>query len=355
MRIRLKGIASATKKLADGSRRRYWYAWRGGPKLEGTPGSPAFMASYHAAIEGRKTIHGSRGTLAGLIAGFRASHEFESLSDHSKNNYGRALRVIGDKFGTMSLSALQEPTARGVFKEWREEIARAKPATADYYWMVLGRVLSVAKDRGHITANVCERGGQVFKRGSRKDKIWTAADEAAFLARAPERLHLPLLLALWTGQRLGDLLALTWMQYDGRVIRLRQGKTGARVVIPASTVLKAALDPIREFDGPVLLTSRGTPWTTRGFHKSWQVACEKAGVTGLTFHDLRGSAVTRLAQAGCTVPEIASITGHSLSSVHSILDTHYLNRDGLAESAIAKLERGSKPANRAANRPADED
>ena len=32
----------------------------------------------------------------------------------------------------------------------------------------------------------------------------------------------------------------------------------------------------------------------------------------LTFHDLRGSAVTRLARAECTTAEIATITGHSL-------------------------------------------
>jgi hypothetical protein len=53
--------------------------------------------------------------------------------------------------------------------------------------------------------------------------------------------------------------------------------------------------------------------------------------------------VTRLAICGCTEAEIATITGHSLRSVRAILDTHYLNRDpALAESAIRKLERGTK-------------
>ena len=62
-------------------------------------------------------------------------------------------------------------------------------------------------------------------------------------------------------------------------------------------------------------------------------------MTGLTFHDLRGTAVTRLALAGCTEAEIATITGHSLRDVRSILDANYLHRDpALAESAIRKLE-----------------
>jgi hypothetical protein len=53
--------------------------------------------------------------------------------------------------------------------------------------------------------------------------------------------------------------------------------------------------------------------------------------------------VTRLAVAGCTVPEIAAITGHSLKDVQDILDRHYLSRDqALAETAIRKLETGTR-------------
>jgi hypothetical protein len=62
----------------------------------------------------------------------------------------------------------------------------------------------------------------------------------------------------------------------------------------------------------------------------------------VTFNDLRGTAVTRLAIAGCTEAEIVTITGHSLRDVRSILDAHYLSRDpALAESAIRKLEQGT--------------
>jgi len=78
---------------------------------------------------------------------------------------------------------------------------------------------------------------------------------------------------------------------------------------------------------------------------SWRKACSKGGIVGVTFNDLRGTAVTRLALADCTEAEIATITGHSLRDVRSILDTHYLYRDdlyrdaALAESAIRKLEK----------------
>ena len=51
---------------------------------------------------------------------------------------------------------------------------------------------------------------------------------------------------------------------------------------------------------------------------------QAAGIIGVTFNDLRGTAVTRLAMAGCTEAEIATITGHSMRDVRSILDGHYL-------------------------------
>src|SRR5262249_57988999 len=96
--------------------------------------------------------------------------------------------------------------------------------------------------------------------------------------------------------------------------------------------------------GPIILTSTDKwPWTPDGFRASWGKACGRAGVVGVTFNDLRGTAVTRLALAGCTEPEIATITGHSLRDVRTILDSHYLHpHPAVAESAIQKLERRTK-------------
>jgi integrase len=166
------------------------------------------------------------------------------------------------------------------------------------------------------------------------------------LERAPAHLHLPLLLALWTGQRQGDLLRLPWSAYDGTHIRFRQSKGGKRVVIRVGAPLKAALDATPKRSTIILTNSEGKPWTPDGFRASWSKACKRAGIVGVTFHDLRGTAVTRLALAECTEAEIATITGHSLRSVRAILDTHYLARDpALGESAIRKLERGTKTPN----------
>ena len=117
-------------------------------------------------------------------------------------------------------------------------------------------------------------------------------------------------------------------------------------MIPVGEPLRAALDAAPKHSPIILTNSEGKPWTSDGFRASWGKACKAAGITGLTFHDLRGTAVSRLAVVGSTEAEIAAITGHSLRDVHSIIDAHYLARDpALGESAIRKLEKGTKTPN----------
>lgn len=353
MRVRLKGVASATKVLADGTSVTYYYAWRGGPRLTGEPGAPDFVASYNAAVATRTPA--PPGVFNKLIDLYLDSTEFrDELSERSKKDYRRHVDRIRAKFGSMPLLAVDDKRARGTFKAWRDEIAAKTPRQADYIWTVLARILSVAKDRGEIATNQCEKGGRVYA-SDRADIIWTAADIEIFCKKASKELQFALLLALWTGQRLGDLRRLTWAAYDGACIRLQQSKggrkakkngrkakAGPRVTIPVSKVLKAALDKAKASatTTTILCTSRGTPWTEDGFQASWQKAYTRSGLPrGLHFHDLRGTAVTRLALAGCTVPEIAAITGHSMKDVEAILQAHYLGgRIELAVQAIEKLD-----------------
>jgi integrase len=339
MRVVLKGIDSARKRLADGSFRLYYYAWRGGPRLDGEPGSAAFVASYNRAIAARPTKSLRSHTIEALVDSYLDSQDFATKRDRTRSDYRKIAARIVREFGDMPQAALVDKRARGTFLEWRDTMAKSSRRQADYSWTVLALVLSWAKGRGMIDINPCERGGRVYS-GARADKVWRAEEEAAFLATASPALSLAFLMAVWTGQRQGDLLALTWTAYDGSKIRLRQGKTSRYVVIPVGKPLKAMLDATPRRAVTILTTQAGLTWTPDGFRASWGKAARRAGIHGLTFHDLRGTAVLRLALAECTVPEIATITGHSIRDVQSILDANYFHRDvALAESAIRKLER----------------
>lgn len=357
MRMNLKGIARTWKTLSDGSRCRYIYAWRGGPLLrdeDGTPlqdGDPRLVKAYADAIASHRVVQAD--TLDTLIDEFMRSSEYTTKSDKSRKGYDLYIRRLRDyRFGKaglplteLSTRAIQEPNARGLFKAWRDTMAD-KPRTADYAWVTLARILSVAKDNGRILVNVCERGGRLYT-ADRAEKIWTSDDIQAIMQNASEPLRMAFLMALWTGQREGDLLRVPWSAYDGKRIRIRQGKTGARVSVPVGQPLKVALDAAAQSKKTttILANTRGRSWTEDGFRASWGKACRSAGIEGLTFHDIRGTAVTRLALAGCSTSQIASITGHALKDVEHILDAHYLGgRVELAEQAMAKLERYARNA-----------
>jgi len=276
-----------------------------------------------------------------IIAQYKAAPEFTGLATSTRRAYLTYIKLIEIEFGDLPLAALADRRVRGDFKTWRDSFA-ATPRKADYAWTTLARVMSFAKDRGIISTNPCERGGRLYV-ANRRDKIWTEQDIAAVLAVASEEIQLALILALWTGQRQGDLLRLSWSAYESPNIRLRQSKGGRRVAMPAGAPLRALLDATAR-RGPLILTNtRGLAWTSDGFRTSWAKTCERAGIDGLTFHDLRGTAVVRLAIAGATVPQIAAVTGHSLKDVEAILDAHYLGRDiRLAEAAVLKLEARTK-------------
>src|SRR5215467_6221070 len=257
MKVELRGVA---KVKAKG--RTYYYAWRGGPRLRGEPGSPEFLASYNEAVATKITA--PEGRLLRLLQDYQRTQNFLGLRNRTQSDYTGQIKKIELKFGDMPIKALADRRARGVFMDWRDELALSSLRGADYTWTVLAAVLAWAKDRGKIPINPCERGGRVYNH-TRVDKVWSIEDEEAFLKSATAHLHLPLLLALWTGQRQGDLLRLPWSAYDGKEIRLRQSKSvrkGSRrpvtVTIPVGAPLKEALDAAaKDKRSTIILTTDG--------------------------------------------------------------------------------------------------
>lgn len=179
----------------------------------------------------------------------------------------------------------------------------------------------------------------------RAEIIWTDEHLELIEEKARPDIKLAVFLALNTSQRKKDLLTLPLSSYDGKFIKVKQSKTKEYVKISVFGMLKQHLDDNiaarakKRYDAATLLVnSRGRAWTSDGFDSSFQKTKKNLKIEGVTFHDLRGTSVTYLALAGCTPPEIASFTGHSLDDVNAILDAHYMGgRAKLAEQAVEKL------------------
>jgi integrase len=275
--------------------------------------------------------------------GYKASQDFLGLSPRTQFDYLKQIKKIELKFGDLPLAALEDARVTLEFRRWRDTMANS-PRQADYAWTVLMRLLSWARANGITSYRPPERIEHLY-RADRSEQIWGEQELAAFLAVASEPLQRALMLALETGQRQGDLLTLPWSAYEeddqGQFwMRLRQSKTGRRVNIPVTRRLRAMLENAKRTGTIILTNPRGLPWQSNSFRKAWGDATRKAKIVGLTFHDLRGTAVTRLAEAECSSAEIASITGHSMRDVGAILDTYLARTGKIAVAAIAKLERG---------------
>lgn len=324
----LKGIHKTSKKLADGTKRHYYYAWKGkgAPLLKGEYGSKEFIASYLEVVEVHIKSPVKRTTLGFLIREYETSNKFKQLAPRTRADYTKILNVIEKEFSEFPLSASDNPKTRVIFHKWREKLSGRSARQADYHFAVLSAVFAFGFKAGYVAKNPCENMGSLYK-SNRREKIWGEEQEVAFLSSAPRHLHLPFMLALYTAQRQGDLLKLTWTAYDGEFIRLAQGKTRKKLAIKVLSNLKPYLDEAKNRKGRglyILETTGNTRWTSDGFSASWRKAVQAAGIDGLTFHDLRGSAITRFYNAGMAIEQIAAISGHSINEIKTTLEQNYL-------------------------------
>lgn len=354
MRAQLKGVYESRKRLADGSRRTYYFlrgfgALRPLPDDEDerfSPGSPAFMRAYHAAIEAPRKAR-TAGTLQSVIDSYQKSSAFVHLAPRTKKDYLGHLAKIeraklidsGPAFGTYPLDAVEDPKIRRRLLDWRDEMAKSSPRQADATFGVLRIILEWARDRGLIAHNHATRPKKVY-RADRSERLWLPDQIAAFRAAASPEMLIAFELALWTGQRQGDILALGWSSYTGDRLQFRQGKRKRKVDMRVPLQLRKALDAAKANAKAltILQTRSGRPWTKSHFNNHWRPTMLKAGLDGLHFHDLRGTACTALAEAGATPSEIAAVLGWTVSTVNRMLDTYQAMTAALSDSAVTKLE-----------------
>lgn len=372
--IKLKGINKVRKKLAGGKIEIYYYHRGSGERLPGVPGSADFLEAYKLAD---RIAPRDVGTISQLIREYLASPKFKKKALSTQGEYKRMLTKVekaevkeskNQTFGTMPIAALAAPRVIGKFLDYHEEIGLLHPREADNRLTVLSTVFSYAKSKGRIVRNPIEGFERLYD-GDRADIIWTEADIAAFMdlpseqAESDKKMNLALdralILAMHTGQRYGDLVKLRWADYDGQYIRLKQSKTSVRVNVRVTTALKKMLDGTPRVGPYILVRPNDRPWFTAKSNKelgsAWRERMTAVKMyrddylsetrndpdlegKRLHFNDLRGTAVTLLAEAGCTVPEIVSITGHTLASANQILEKYLARTKTLSDSAMKKFE-----------------
>jgi integrase len=333
VKVELRGLH---KVIIKG--RTYYYAWRGGPRVWGEPGTPDFVGSYNEAIESRRTPEPGR--FKSLVMLYRASPEYRELAESTRKNWSPWLDRIAEYFGELRIAQFDRPEKiRPAIRRWRNQWAN-KPRTADYGMQVLSRVLSYAVDPlGKIAGNPCE-GIKTLYSGNRSDIIWTDTDIAALKTTCSPEIAYAVDLAAHTGLRLSDLLRLSWAHVGEDAITLPTGKSRGRreAIIPLYDDLRTLLERIPKHSTAILSNHYRRPWKADGFGTAFSRAKAAAGLNerDLHFHDLRGTAATRFYIAGLSVRVIAEILAWSEDQVERII-RRYVARSAATKAAIHQL------------------
>lgn len=308
----------------------------------------------------RRQVARHERTLAALWDVYETSERFRNLRASTQKDYRNRIRIALAWAGDKPVAALDEPVIDAFYARLRRSRGEHQAAGV---MAVLRLLLSHAVRLRWIDHNPAKAMRISRPRPAPEGRIWTRAEVAAIVQTADEMgehgLADAFLIALHTGQRAGDVRRIeAFHEVNGRLrLRLCQSKTQAVVDIPASAELARRLRQIaerhrragREHPPALVIDDRtGRPFTRHGLsHRFAEVRAEACrrhpklakSMANKTFAAARHTCVTWLAEAGCEIPQIAAITGHSIASVTQIIE-HYLARTShLADAAIAALER----------------
>lgn len=285
----------------------------------------------------------------------RKNPGIEDLAEKTRKDYRWKADVFKNHAPdawTAEVEALTKPICIGIYEALRVNVGLPSAVGA---MRVLGIALQWAIDRGRLQSMAVNPAHKLkMKVPPPRLRVGTIAEMKAMIDAA-DRLGLPwmgdcFVLALWTGQRQADRLQLTThAKTPGRQI-LRQEKTRAIVSIPEAPVVRERLKAaagrrkLAEVVSPFVVLNEEkwqqvTPAVYRARYESVRRLAAKSHPSLKDFRDqdFRDTAVTWLARAGCTIPEICAITGHELGSATQILK-HYLALDPtMADAAIAKM------------------
>ncbi len=269
-------------------------------------------------------------SVGALIDAYQRSPEWSGLAPSTRATATIYLR----HFYRMRETSAAAVTRRDLL-DMRDAIALVRGnGAATGFIRAVSSCLSWAVDREWIPHNPAHRikalpGGEL--------RAWTSAEADAAERLLPDHLARVVILARYTGQRRGDLIAMTWAAYDGHTIRVRQQKTGEALVIPCHPRLAAALNSWPRGAVTILTDARGRPWKAQDLSHAMPKALAAAGLASdINVHGLRKLAATAIADAGGTTHEIAAVTGHrTLAMVQHY--TRSADQERLAGAAIVRL------------------
>jgi integrase len=288
---------------------------------------------------------------------------------------------LGPALGNLPLMKIAPVHIQAAYSEWATAGRRdgkpggLSPRTRRHIHRILSSALSRAVEQQLIARNPCEVFRRRLPKVDRKEMATLTPEQAQRLLDAVRHSHIywPVLIALTTGMRRGEVLALRWrnLDLDRGIVRvvesLEQTKAGIRFKAPktdrarAITLPKFAIDELRRLkreqaealltlgirqDGNSLVCARadGEPLQPQSLTHEFPRFLARLGseFPRVRFHDLRHTHATQLLLAGVH-PKIAQERlGHS--TITTTLDLYSHVTETMQEDAADKIDAAYRDA-----------
>jgi hypothetical protein len=294
-------------------------------------------------------------TLAAMLASYQASDAFAKLAARTRRDYARHLARVTPAL----LAGRADQLTRRALDRWHADLATTSGEDARNSLAALRAALAWAVARHHMATNpalgISAAPRQRRRRIATREELWTmirTAERMGLRSVAAVALTAPAIM-----QRVSDTLGLTRRQIDAGVLYMRQAKTGEELSFRLHALVIDRLGTLPDQDAPLFPSEEtGGAYSIRAFERAWDkvrtaAAKDMPSLIGadpavreptlqgeLAARDLRRSGMVWAAQSGAQVPQICSISGHTLQSGLEILETYLPRQRLLADQAIAKLD-----------------
>lgn len=314
--------------VTDGKSAGKSWAWfrskeTGRIKLPGSPVDPEFQRAYADALDLRRRLKAQAAgkavddvtSFSWLVGRYLGSPEFVALADPTQADYQRTCDILNAQLG----GAPYRYITRAMVKAVRDDFA-SQPRKANKIQQMTSALYGWAEGADLVPDDVNPAKGlkKLKRKGGTKEYVpWSDPEIGwAIDAAAPHELT-PLLLFLYTGQRCADVAAMTWLQDQGELIRVRTSKTHQLIDIPCHPVLRAHLDKVRRqskvvsLTGPICLSAKGQPMTTGALGGVIRRLVERVDriPNNRGPHGLRYAAAARMDEGGATPVIIGEVLG----------------------------------------------
>jgi len=272
------------------------------------------------------------GTVGWVFEQFFASENFTSKASSTQTDYRWLAKRLGreivgdDLLATLNAASLKPRHADAIIASVEKLSGHS---TAHYCARFARRVWKWAARQEFVGAAVNPWSGMELKGLPERTQIWTPDQVAALIAKSQEPGQKPSLglaahIAYAFGHRKGDVLTLTWTDWDAGSRTTRKTGVTLPMVAAAYPDLETAVAAERARQAQTATPSiyvivnegTGRPWQAEVFSHQFRTLADAAGIPkDLQFRDLRATAATELKDAGADILDMSTHTGHKTATM----------------------------------------